>query len=60
MRIAYLPANLAWVVLFGETITSVGSCREVFFGSRRQLVSRLSELGLRVTRANRIESVDAP
>ncbi|MCP1674411.1 hypothetical protein J2T57_001513 [Natronocella acetinitrilica] len=57
MRIAYLPVNDAWVVLFGDAIISIGSACQTLFASRAILESTLEHLGLRVD-GNRVVCVD--
>jgi hypothetical protein len=55
MTAAYLVANAAWVVLFGDQIIDLDGRR--FFDSRPELCDALARKGLRLNRNNTIDPV---
>ena len=67
MKLAYLPANMAWVFLFGDnintaTIQDMGGFGR-FFPTRKEAVNAAKECGLAVSRSGAVspygETVEA-
>lgn len=53
MRLVYLPVNMAWVFLFGDTPSRLGDY-EMFYYSRSEAVVAARHFGLTVARNGRV------
>lgn len=54
MRLVFLPANSAWVFMFGDSLTRLHG-EPLFFRSRAAAVAAATCLGLRVNADNSLE-----
>ncbi|HEU0081871.1 MAG TPA: hypothetical protein VFQ87_03290 [Bradyrhizobium sp.] len=54
VRLVYLPANAAWVFLFGDSMIRLEDARSRFFESRSAAVAHARRLGLTVDRRGRV------
>lgn len=59
MRLAYLPANMAWAFLFGDSLIRMGDA-EMFFRKRGDAVAEAKRLGLTVERNGSVHVTKKP